>query len=241
MKLKKYAKGLLFLVCLLAFVGIGIYIHDEKAWDADFATVSPGLSYLGENYVPQPPGNKLGEEQMPNQFVQYGDDLYYKTFVTTEYNYNKIYAYNTKTKETRFVYATKEDDDRSIYIFSTNGSKLILVYYEGDVSVVDLFTQTETNLKVQKFRDAAIHGHELIYLMENGSVWRQNLRSDKATKIEGVNAYSITVYEGVIYYEDLDNGECISRYDLRTGENVKTDELLESYFVIVDGKIQQYE
>lgn len=241
MKLKKYAKGCVVFVSLLAVLGIGIYVRNEKAWEADFAAVSTGIVSLGENYVPQPPANKLGEEQMPNQFVQYGDDLYYKTEVTTEFKSNKIYAYNTKTKETRFVYATKEEDDRSIYFFSTNGSKLILVYYEGDVTVVDLFTQMESNLKVEKFRDAVIYGHELIYLMENGSVWRQNLRSDKPTKIEGVNAHSIVVYEGVIYYEDLDNGECISRYDLRTGEHVKTDELLESYFVIVDGKLEQYE
>ena len=241
MKLKKYVIGIVISTCLLTLAGIGVYAYNEKAWEPEFANVSSGVSYAGENYIPGPPGNKIGEIQFPNQLVQCGDELYYKTEVITEFDTNKIYAYNTKTKETRFIYATKEDDERSIYKFSTNGRKLILIYNEGEVSVVDLFTQIESSLKVQKFQEAAVYGHELIYMMADGGIWRQNLRSDKATKLEGVNAKSMTVYKGVIYYEDADNDNCISKYSMKTGEIEKTDEVLESYFVIEDGELVQYE
>lgn len=238
---RKCGKGILIFVCLISFVAIGIYVYNEKAWEADFATVSAGISYPEVNYIPQPPGSKINEKQLPNQFIQCGNELFYSTDVLAEYSANKIYAYNTKTKETRFIYATQVDDENGIYKFSTNGSKLILIYYKGEVSVVDLFTQIERKLDVQKFQDAAIYGHELIYLRANGSIWRQNLRSGKATKLEGVNAKSLTVYKGVIYYEDVDNGNCISKYIMDTGEIIKTDEVLESYFTIKDGELVQYE
>ncbi|MEE1517309.1 MAG: hypothetical protein UF228_06895 [Lachnospiraceae bacterium] len=240
MKMKKYIIGIAILTCLLALLGIGIYVYNEKAWEPDFATSSTGVSFAGENYIPQPPGSKLNEIQFPNQLIQCGDELYYKTGVITEFDTNKIYAYNTKTKETRFIYATKEEDERSLHRFSTNGRKLVLIYNEGEVSVVDLFTQIESSLKVQKFQEAAVYGHEFIYMMTDGSIWRQNLRSDKATKLEGVNAKSMTVYKGVVYYEDVDNGNCISKYNMDKGEIIKTDEVLETYFAIKDGELVQY-
>lgn len=108
------------------------------------------------------------------------------------------------------------------------------------MSVLDLFTQIESSLKVQKFQEAAVYGHELIYMMADGSIWRQNLRSDNATKLEEVNAKSMTVYKGVIYYEDVNNGNCISKYNMDTGEIIKTDEVLETYFAIKDGELVQY-
>ena len=240
MKIKKYIIGIAIFTCLLALAGIGIYVYNEKAWEPEFATSSTGVSYAGENYIPQPPGSKLNEIQFPNQLIQCGDELYYKTESVTEFDTTKIYAYNTKTKETRFIYATKEEDERSIYRFSTNGRKLVLIYNEGEVSIVDLVTQIDSPLEVQKFQEAAVYDHELVYMMADGSIWIQNLRSDKATKLEGVNAKSMTVYKGVIYYEDVDNGNCISKYNMDTEEIIKTDEVLESYFTIVDGELVQY-
>ena len=240
MKIKKYIIGIAIFTCLLALVGIGIYVYNEKAWEPEFATSSTGVSYAGENYIPQPPGSKLNEIQFPNQLIQGGDELYYKTESVTEFDTNKIYAYNTKTKETRFIYGTKEDDERILHRFSTNGKKLILIYSKGEASVVDLATQIESSLKVQKFREAAVYGHELIYRMADGSIWRQSLRSDKATKLEGVNAKSMTVYKGIVYYEDVDNGNCISKCNMDTGEIIKTDEVLETYFAIKDGELVQY-
>ena len=240
MELKKYVIGIVISACLFMLAGIGMYMYNEKAWESEFANVSSGVAYAGENYIPQPPGNKLNEIQFPNQLVQCGDELYYKTEVISKHNMNKIYAYNTKTKETRFIYATKEEDERSIYRFSTNGRKLVLIYNEGEVSIVDLVTQIDSPLEVQKFQEAAVYDHELVYMMADGSIWIQNLRSDKATKLEGVNAKSMTVYKGVIYYEDVDNGNCISKYNMDTEEIIKTDEVLESYFTIVDGELVQY-
>ena len=240
MKIKKYIIGIAIFTCLLALAGIGIYVYNEKAWEPDFATSSTGVSYAGVNYIPQPPGSKLNEIQFPNQLIQCGDELYYKTESVTEFDTTKIYAYNTKTKETRFIYGTKEDDERILHRFSTNGKKLILIYSKGEAFVVDLATQIESSLKVQKFREAAVYGHELIYRMADGSIWRQSLRSDKATKLEGVNAKSMTVYKGIVYYEDVDNGNCISKYNMDTGEIIKTDEVLETYFAIKDGELVQY-
>ena len=101
---KKYVICIAISVCLLGIFEIGIYMYNEKAWQADFATASTGVSYAGENYIPQPPGNKLNEIQFPNQLIQCGDELYYQTSVITEFNMDKIYAYNTKTKETNRVY-----------------------------------------------------------------------------------------------------------------------------------------
>ncbi len=237
-KYKKYIIGAMIIICLVLIIGAIYFIYEENTWNEEFVTISSGLGHREGMLEEQPATNKLYESQVYNSSVETKNHIYYLTEVTLSEYYNKIYRYNKQTKETELVYATNPGSSSTIRRFTTNGSKLILAFYDCSISVVDIATQVESKIDIPEFKDFAVVGQEIIYNLADGTVWRQNIRTGKSVCIEKVCTDCFVADDEYIYYKDTGSrAGFVSQYSLFEDCVIETDSFLFNGFFIDNGTI----
>lgn len=239
--LKKYIIATLVIVGIMAATLTMYFIHEENGWKEDFASFSSNIMRYEVDYQLQPANNQLYEIQIPNEGIETDDYIYYRNIQTLKDSGDKIYRYNKRTKETELVYVAKYSVEKSIIKFTANDSKLILIYSD-EVVVVDMFTGVENRKPLPDYVHIAVVGQDILYNLEDRSMWRQDIRTGNRQCIEDIETTNFVADETYIYYEDsgLRSGY-VSLYNQRTGTITETDVFLQGDFYLHGGKIIMYE
>lgn len=239
--IKKYIIAAIVIVGIFTVALMMYFIHEENGWKEDFASFSSNIMKYEVDYQTQPANNQLYEIQIPNEGIETDDYIYYRNMQTLRESGDKIYRYNKDTKETELVYVAEYSIDKSIFKFTTNDNKLILIY-SNEVVVVDMFTGIENRKYIPKYMHIAVVGQDILYNLSDGSMWRQDIRTGKRECIDEIKTMNFVADDTYIYYKDSGvRAGYVSLYNQKTGVITKTDVFLEGDFYLYDGKNIMYE
>lgn len=222
----KYLKWISIAIGITVITAILSVLKYSKDWEKDFAPYSSRIIYEEINYVPQPVSNMINEEQRPIGQTETTTHRYYITTVINSRDTYRVYSYDKQGRETKLEYEVTDTHESGMLVgVSSNGRKMILDY-TTKIVLVDLLTQMTREIYTGQRECTAVYGQDILYQDETGYIHRYNIRTGEDVCIDGIVTSLFVVYEDSIYYIDENNGECLSIYDMNTGETKRTEQKL---------------